>query len=283
MGVRGAALALVSAAWLVPGSLSAQEAPQPRPLDPGSWVTPDDYPQAAVSAGEQGVIGFTLDVNAAGAVTGCTITQTSLSKLLDETACTLLRERARFEPARDAGGRAVASTFKSRFRWAMPDFSEATRGESFQPLMSVRMVIDLRLAADGSVLRCEGTIARSAYTAYFPPQDYCASFRNRDYRGITRGAPAHMIFTDETLVAGRDLEPAPARPGFETVARDVVRFKVNAEGKAVDCETLENIGSASAPEPCNSPTMPPWSKPETPPVTVKVSRWVIVNRDPAAQ
>jgi len=37
--------------------------------------------------------------------------------VLDDTACRLLQRRAKFNPAKDAGGNAITATFRSRFRW----------------------------------------------------------------------------------------------------------------------------------------------------------------------
>jgi hypothetical protein len=44
------------------------------------------------------------------------------SKLLDDTACRLLRERAKFKPARDVAGNPVPDLWVSRFRWELPSY-----------------------------------------------------------------------------------------------------------------------------------------------------------------
>ena len=87
---------------------------------PGSWVTNDDYPAAAIRAEQQGTTGFRLSVDAGGKVTDCQVTSSSGSSVLDSTACSLLRRRARFTPAEDASGNKIPATFASRFRWELP-------------------------------------------------------------------------------------------------------------------------------------------------------------------
>jgi periplasmic protein TonB len=84
---------------------------------PGSWVTNDDYPSESQRAGEEGVTGFRLDVDATGRVVSCTITSSSGSSRLDTQACNLLKRRARFDPAEDASGNKIPAPYVNRFRW----------------------------------------------------------------------------------------------------------------------------------------------------------------------
>jgi protein TonB len=88
---------------------------------PGSWVTNNDYPPAALRAGESGVTGFRLDVGPDGRVTNCSVTSSSGSSTLDDAACRLLMRRARFNPAEDASGAKIAAAYSSRFRWELPE------------------------------------------------------------------------------------------------------------------------------------------------------------------
>jgi protein TonB len=79
----------------------------------------EDYPAAARAAREQGLVEFRLDVGPNGRVTGCTITQSSGSAVLDSTTCRLMRSRARFTPAVDAGGATVADKVDGRIVWRL--------------------------------------------------------------------------------------------------------------------------------------------------------------------
>lgn len=87
---------------------------------PGEWVTTDDYPARALREERQGVTGFRLDVGADGKVTNCTVTSSSGSPELDETACRLLARRARFKPAVGTDGQPLADTYTSRIVWRIP-------------------------------------------------------------------------------------------------------------------------------------------------------------------
>jgi TonB family protein len=92
---------------------------------PQSWVTDDDYPPEALRRGEQGTVAFTLEVDPAGKPSACHVTQSSGHAVLDRAACTLLTQRARFVPARDAAGIAIPAKFRSRFTWRIPGVDPA--------------------------------------------------------------------------------------------------------------------------------------------------------------
>lgn len=89
--------------------------------DQASWVTTDDYPEAAWAEHRYGVTTMELTVGRDGRVTGCRVIISSKSSDLDTAACAALTERARFEPARDRRGRAIAGTFTKRVRWQLPE------------------------------------------------------------------------------------------------------------------------------------------------------------------
>ncbi len=79
----------------------------------------DDYPAAALRAGEQGIVKVALDVGAEGRVTACTILASSRSSILDASTCRILRARARFTPARDAAGKPVADRYETAIGWSL--------------------------------------------------------------------------------------------------------------------------------------------------------------------
>jgi TonB family protein len=115
------ALALLAAA---PADASAE----PQPAAPArakanlaSLFSDKDYPAAAIRNREQGPVAFSLSVGADGGPTACSVTGSSGSATLDSTTCTLLMTRARFEPARDAGGRPTTDTVSGRIVWRLPD------------------------------------------------------------------------------------------------------------------------------------------------------------------
>lgn len=88
-----------------------------RPLGAFAWVSPYDYPVAALREERGGETGFRLRVSEEGRPLGCEITSSSGSQDLDATTCAMLMRRAHFEPARDADGRAMPSVYRNRNSW----------------------------------------------------------------------------------------------------------------------------------------------------------------------
>lgn len=96
----------------------------PKPPTPkgnaGRWVTTNDYPSRALREEQEGVTTVRLSVDAEGKVTGCTVTGSSGSSLLDDATCKNMQRRARFNPATDGQGRAVAGSYSQSVRWEIP-------------------------------------------------------------------------------------------------------------------------------------------------------------------
>ena len=103
-----------------PVATFAPVAAKPR-NNPGGWLRDRDYKSSWVRREYQGVAGFRLDISATGTVTGCRVTSTTGHAELDEATCSLIRERARFEPARGTSGEPVAGSFSSSVAWVLPD------------------------------------------------------------------------------------------------------------------------------------------------------------------
>lgn len=96
-------------------------AQKPVPLTPPpTWITQRDYPNAARGTGAKGRTAFRLTVDAGGRIASCAITASSGWKVLDDRACELLRQRARFRPARDAANNPIPFTWSSWFVWKRP-------------------------------------------------------------------------------------------------------------------------------------------------------------------
>ncbi len=95
------------------------KSPEPRG-NPGSWATTDDYPSRALREEREGVTRFTVQVNAEGRVTSCNVTNSSGSPDLDDAACRSVSRRARFKPATNGEGEAVAGSWSSSVRWQIP-------------------------------------------------------------------------------------------------------------------------------------------------------------------
>lgn len=100
-----------------------------------SYFSTDDYPAAATRERAEGTTAFQLTVNASGRVADCVITMTSGSTALDETTCRILRSRARYTPARDAGGNPTAGTDSGRVTWRLPVEPPAPAAETPLPVL----------------------------------------------------------------------------------------------------------------------------------------------------
>jgi TonB family protein len=105
-------------------SLAAAAEPpvRARSLQPlASYFTDADYPDAAIRNFEQGAVGFRLTIAPDGRPSGCSVTSSSGSAILDSTTCRIVVERPRFEPARDAHGKATSDEVDGRIVWRLPD------------------------------------------------------------------------------------------------------------------------------------------------------------------
>lgn len=91
----------------------------PIAIDLQSWVTQADYSPDEYERREGATV-VELGVDAEGRLTDCWIEETSGSGLLDHAACDAIEKRARFRPARDASGHAIASLVRKRVSWKAP-------------------------------------------------------------------------------------------------------------------------------------------------------------------
>ena len=83
-------------------------------------VTFDDYPESALRNGEEGVVGFILDVGADGRVPSCIVVRPTKSDALNGATCRIMHVRMRFTPARDSMGQPAPSRMAQEVRWTLP-------------------------------------------------------------------------------------------------------------------------------------------------------------------
>jgi TonB family protein len=128
----------------------------------------DHYPAEALAKREEGVVRMALDIDAAGKVTGCTVTGSSSSEALDTAACDLMRSEGKFKPALDSAGKPTGAKYATDFRWTLPPpalgSDEAKLVEALDALPGrVRKfpmsdpgsaTMSILIAADGSVGDC---------------------------------------------------------------------------------------------------------------------------------
>jgi protein TonB len=98
-----------------PGAVPARE------LGTGSLVTGDDYPDDALYGGLQGRVVLVWTITSQGFVEHCYVVESSGHTQLDEAACRAVVRRARYEPARDREGRAIASAKRRGVVWRLPE------------------------------------------------------------------------------------------------------------------------------------------------------------------
>ena len=88
---------------------------------PGNWVTNADYRPRWIREELTGSASFRLSIDAAGKVTGCTITRSTGHAALDTATCELVTKRARFDAARDGNGKPVAGSYANTVTWNIPN------------------------------------------------------------------------------------------------------------------------------------------------------------------
>lgn len=84
-------------------------------------ITNEDYPLAALDAGQSGTVHLRFVVGVKGRVTDCTVTRSSGSRALDETTCRLIKRRFRYRPTLDARGRPVPDVVTGTHEWWLTD------------------------------------------------------------------------------------------------------------------------------------------------------------------
>lgn len=87
---------------------------------PASWFSTADYPSISARRGEEGTVGYRLEIGANGKVENCTVTRSSGHSALDRATCRLLPRRGAFSPARDDTGAKVKGTFSAEILWQLP-------------------------------------------------------------------------------------------------------------------------------------------------------------------
>jgi len=109
-------------------SALVQDAPAPEPPVQRAravqwlmhYVNNSDYPPEARRRGEQGRVGYELTIGPHGRPIACRILRSSGSASLDEATCRIMRERARFHPARDAAGNPTVDRVQHSIEWISP-------------------------------------------------------------------------------------------------------------------------------------------------------------------
>ncbi|RYD63685.1 MAG: TonB family protein, partial [Sphingomonadales bacterium] len=201
---------------------------------PGNWVTPDDYPVEAIRADEHGVVGFRLTIAADGSVGDCEIVA-SAGETLDRETCVLLRQRARFTPARDAKGVPVASRWASSIRWQFPEDPPI-------PWTNWDVMATLDLDAKGVTLSCTSKISGIADSAIGDP---CEGHPVGQPSGVLDGimpptgkAERLVLETFIEIADGASYVTANRPKGTTAMKIMAITFEVSSAGVAENCHLL---------------------------------------------
>jgi len=198
-----------------PAASETSEAPRLR--NPQAIITFQDYPTESLRRSEFGVVSTLLHVSIDGRVTSCTVTESSGFLKLDMKTCSLLKSRARFDPAKDAAGGPVAGEYRSANAWGVDEHQPRTTIDVSLQVSSVpadyRTPVKARLIsdADGHISACEITATSGSNAA---DRAACAYVKQQ----LTIAAPKSM--SDDVpaaavryLTASLSIRPveAPAR------------------------------------------------------------------------
>jgi len=80
----------------------------------------DNYPARALRDETEGTVGIRATINAEGRVSGCSVTSSSGSGVLDDAACADLTRYARFNPALDDAGNPTSGSWSTRIVYRIP-------------------------------------------------------------------------------------------------------------------------------------------------------------------
>lgn len=120
--------------------------------NPAEWFNADSYPAAAIRDHKQGRVVAVLAIDSTGAVSACSIKQSSGSADLDNATCSLALERGHFEPATDRKGRPVAAEYVLPVRWVLPD--EPATVDAGQVPLKVSTAFEYFVSSEGIVASC---------------------------------------------------------------------------------------------------------------------------------
>ena len=119
-----------SVASLLPDELIGGRGPRDRALGPfpprrmsadlGAYFRASDYPARALAARHEGEVGYEVVVGTNGRVSNCRVNRSSGDAALDAATCRVLRERARYLPARDIRGGTMEGVETGTYAWRLP-------------------------------------------------------------------------------------------------------------------------------------------------------------------
>lgn len=158
----------------------------------------------------EGVVAVSLTVSAAGSAAGCRVTGSSGSHDLDDATCALLLRRARYAPARDDRGRAVAAVVTRRVRWQIPRDDPEDGGFLFLATKPFAADVEFDVTDAGRIEHCHATGAGDL----FGGAPRCAELDGQTLPARPGDAPQgarHVAIHLSSTVTPLGARPAPAK------------------------------------------------------------------------
>lgn len=199
-------------------------------------ISPDDYPIEAIRKGEQGEVTFRLNVGSNGRVSGCAVTKSSGSAVLDAATCRLMAVRSRFSPARDQSGKPVEDVYTFLLRWVLPVEYIPRTTTLFVTLQGRRpaRAFLCRFLRDGYDMTDPGCEMLSVRGSLHESLAAAQTLSGRNVVGIR--------LVTESLV-GEEQEASAPR-GARLTARRSTWLEVGEDGRVQNCVPGETVGIA---------------------------------------
>jgi TonB family protein len=216
--------------------LAAQPPNSARPL--ASYLSAEDYPDAAVLLGQEGDVEVRLTISADGKPTDCTIVQSSGYPALDNTTCAKFKARARFSPALDGVGRPMASTWTQTVHWRI----EGNELPVAPWTIRLMAALDKRGSLTNCAIQAGGALKRDEILvdcadlsgAFAVPPELAARYA---------GHQAVLIFDQQfvpEIVNSIDTPVDLTR--FPLVSREVLRVGIDPLGEVGACSQAKSEG-----------------------------------------
>ena len=196
-------------------------------------VTDADYPAAALARGAQGTVRFHLIVDEGGVPQRCEIAESSGDADLDRVTCEIMRTRARFNPARDSGGRPVGDSIASSLTWRI---REHRSGMPFRRTVMENIVRSSEKGAPTCTLVQDGRPAGEQ------PLEYCGFLAGAGTERLLGdiGGQGEISFVFYVLPEGDELE-GPQRERGDVLAHREVQVTVSPEGRVRECSIVSTV------------------------------------------
>jgi len=110
------------------------------------------YPAGALAKGEQGKVGFKIDIDSAGRIERCAVTESSGYATLDRETCDFIVVYASFGAAHDGRGQRMRSTKAGFINWTLPPGARLSAAPRMASATLPPPILCKRTNATGSIV-----------------------------------------------------------------------------------------------------------------------------------